>query len=93
MQHGRKREAYRYSRPKTYGQHLDGNPCAACGRPEADHLTAYTAPIAGGCIVVYAHAAADVAGIASKKQLALTGPVREATVADSQPLKTLRPWS
>lgn len=86
-------KACRYSRPKTYGQFLDGNPCADCERPEADHLTPYTATVSGGYIVVYAHRAADVAGIAGKKGFTLTGPVREAAAADSQPLKTLRPWS
>lgn len=86
-------KACRYSRPKTYGQFLDGNPCLGCGRPEADHLTAYSAPVAGGYLIVYAHAAADVAAIADKKKFSLTGPVREAVAADSKPLKTLRPWS
>jgi hypothetical protein len=90
---GKQERVCGYEKPATYGRNLDGNPCAACGRPEAAHLTAYVVPLAASYLVVHAHSAADATGIGQRKGYAVVGPVREASEADDKPLKTLRPWS
>lgn len=87
-----------YVKPETYGKFLNGNPCAACGKSEADHLTAYVValePARGqdGYLVVYAHMAEDALAIAKRKDYPVVGSVREANGTDTKPVKTLRPWS
>jgi hypothetical protein len=87
-----------YAKPETYGQFLNGNPCATCQKPEADHLTAYVVPLQpnrglDGYLIVYAHLAGDALLIAEHKNYSTTGSVREATEADTKPVKVLRPWS
>lgn len=91
---GKQETVCKYERPKTYGQFLDGNPCAGCGRSEAAHLTAYRVPLAGeGYLVVHAHHAASAGDIAGRKGYSMAGPIVEAAGQDSAPVKTLRPWS
>lgn len=87
-----------YQKPETYGQFLDGNPCDRCRRPEVEHLTPYVVTVEPnrgqeGYLIVYALMSADALAIAERKGYPLTGAVREATEADSKPIKTLRPWS
>lgn len=86
-----------YQKSETYGQFLDGNPCARCDKPEADHLTAWFVPVSApkeGHLIVYAHQSAEAVTIAGKKGYVADGQIREATQGDEAgKLKVLRPWS